>query len=70
MRRLNRSSLIITGIEAHICVAQTALHAISDHTVHVTEVPRRIPLKKLKKCYYRNRLYVLQSIFGCNFVVM
>jgi nicotinamidase-related amidase len=35
IRQLNRSTLIITGIEAHICVAQTALHAISDYTVHV-----------------------------------
>ena len=35
IRRLNRNTLIITGLEAHICVAQTALHAISDYTVHV-----------------------------------
>ena len=35
IRQLNRNTLIITGLEAHICVAQTALHAISDHTVHV-----------------------------------
>jgi len=27
--------LIIAGIEAHICVAQTALHALSRYTVHV-----------------------------------
>jgi isochorismate hydrolase len=33
--RLNKSTLIIAGIEAHICVAQTALHALSDHAVHV-----------------------------------
>jgi len=32
---LNRHTLIIAGIEAHICVAQTALHALSDHAVHV-----------------------------------
>lgn len=35
IRQLNRSTLIIAGIEAHICVAQTALHALSDYTVHV-----------------------------------
>ena len=35
LRRMNRNSLIIAGIEAHICVAQTALHALSDYTVHV-----------------------------------
>lgn len=35
IRRLNRNTLIIAGIEAHICVAQTALHALVNHTVHV-----------------------------------
>ena len=35
IRQLNRNTLIITGLEAHICVAQTALHAMSDYTVHV-----------------------------------
>lgn len=35
IRRLNRSTLIIAGIEAHICVTQTALHALAEHTVHV-----------------------------------
>jgi isochorismate hydrolase len=33
--RLKRYSLIITGLEAHICVAQTALYALSDYAVHV-----------------------------------
>lgn len=31
----NRNTLILAGIEAHICVAQTALHAVSDYAVHV-----------------------------------
>jgi nicotinamidase-related amidase len=35
IRRLNRNNLIIAGIEAHICVAQTALHARDHYTVHV-----------------------------------
>ena len=35
IRRLNRNTLIIAGIEAHICVAQTALHALARYTVHV-----------------------------------
>jgi len=35
IRRLGRNALIIAGIEAHICVAQTALHALSNFTVHV-----------------------------------
>ncbi|MBM3498068.1 MAG: hydrolase [Armatimonadetes bacterium] len=32
---LGRSALILAGIEAHICVAQTALQALEQHTVHV-----------------------------------
>ena len=35
LSQLNRNTLIITGIEAHICVSQTALHALSRHSVHV-----------------------------------
>jgi nicotinamidase-related amidase len=35
IRCLNKQSLIIAGIEAHICVAQTALHALAEHTVQV-----------------------------------
>ena len=35
LAQLNRKSLIIAGIEAHICVTQTALHAFSDYGVHV-----------------------------------
>jgi nicotinamidase-related amidase len=32
---LGRSTLVLAGIEAHICVAQTALQALGQHTVHV-----------------------------------
>ena len=35
IRRLNRNTLIIAGIEAHICVAQTALHALVSYRVQV-----------------------------------
>ena len=35
IQELNRKTLILCGIEAHICVAQTALHAASDCEVHV-----------------------------------
>ena len=35
LAQLNRKSLIITGVEAHICVTQTALHALSEYRVHV-----------------------------------
>lgn len=32
---LNRKSLVVVGIEAHICVAQTVLHALLHYKVHV-----------------------------------
>ena len=35
IRRQSRHTLILAGIEAHICVAQTALYALTIHTVHV-----------------------------------
>lgn len=33
--RLHRKTLILAGIEAHICVAQTALHGVRGFRVHV-----------------------------------
>ncbi len=35
LEQLKRNTLIIIGIEAHICVAQTALHALSHYKVQV-----------------------------------
>jgi len=35
IRELGREVLILAGIEAHICVAQTALHAVLSYRVHV-----------------------------------
>jgi isochorismate hydrolase len=35
LESFRRKTLILTGIEAHICVAQTALHALSEYAVHV-----------------------------------
>jgi len=35
LANLGRKTLILCGVETHICVAQTALHALSDYTVHV-----------------------------------
>jgi isochorismate hydrolase len=35
VRKTKRNTLILTGVEAHICVAQTALHALPDFRVHV-----------------------------------
>ena len=32
---LGRRTLVLTGIEAHICVCQTALHALAKFSVHV-----------------------------------
>ena len=35
VRELKKGVLILAGIEAHICVAQTALHAVGSYRVHV-----------------------------------
>lgn len=35
LQALNKKALIVVGIETHICVAQTVLHALPKHTVHV-----------------------------------
>jgi nicotinamidase-related amidase len=35
LTKLGRNTLILCGVETHICVAQTALHAAPDYTVHV-----------------------------------
>jgi isochorismate hydrolase len=54
---LNRRTLILCGIEAHICVAQTALYAASDYEVHVvadavasrSPENRRIALERMSR---------------------
>lgn len=35
VKETGRNTLIVTGVEAHICVAQTALYALPDFNVHV-----------------------------------
>lgn len=35
IKELERGVLILAGIEAHICIAQTALHAAPEYRVHV-----------------------------------
>ena len=35
VHRLRRNTLILTGVETHVCVAQTAVHALAQFTVHV-----------------------------------
>jgi isochorismate hydrolase len=50
--------LILTGVETHICVAQTALHALPDFTVHVvsdavssrTSANWTVGLERTKQC--------------------
>jgi len=35
LNQLGKNSLLICGVETHICIAQTALHALPAYTVHV-----------------------------------
>ncbi|WP_455393207.1 isochorismatase family protein [[Eubacterium] cellulosolvens] len=35
LEKLNKKILIITGMETHICVSQTAFHAMPDFMVHI-----------------------------------
>ncbi len=35
VEKAGRATLILTGVESHVCVAQTALHAIPRYSVHV-----------------------------------
>jgi nicotinamidase-related amidase len=35
LHKLNRKAIILTGVETHVCVTQTALHALPDYSVHV-----------------------------------
>ena len=35
VHKTKRNTLILTGVETHICVAQTALHSLPDFKVHV-----------------------------------
>ncbi len=37
VRSFNKKTIILTGVEAHICVAQTALAGIQDYNIHVIE---------------------------------
>ena len=37
LHKSKRKSLIVIGIETHICVLQTVLHAMPDYTVHVVK---------------------------------
>ncbi len=57
IRGLSRKTLIVAGVEAHICVAQTALHGVADFTVHVvsdatssrTEENWRVALERMRQ---------------------
>ena len=35
IRQIGKNKLILTGVETHICIAQTALHALPHFVVHV-----------------------------------
>jgi nicotinamidase-related amidase len=35
VKKIGKKILVLTGVEAHICVAQTALHALSSYDVQV-----------------------------------
>jgi isochorismate hydrolase len=35
LRKLGKRTLLVTGMETHICVMQTALHALPDFNVHI-----------------------------------
>ena len=58
LQQLKRKTLILTGVETHICVAQTALHALPDFTVHVvsdavssrTSANWTVGLERTKQC--------------------
>jgi len=45
---LGRNTLVVCGIEAHICVAQTALQALTEYRVHVVAdaVGSRVPVNR------------------------
>lgn len=57
IRSLNRTTLVLTGIEAHICVSQTALSALSHYKVQVvsdavssrTERNREVALRRVER---------------------
>ena len=57
VRRIGHNTLILTGVETHICVAQTALHAAPAHTLHVvsdatssrTEENWRVALDRMRQ---------------------
>ena len=48
LRSLGRSTLVVTGIEAHICVMQTVLHGLGQYNIHVVldAVDSRFPFNK------------------------
>ena len=56
--RIGRRTLILTGVEAHICVLQTALHGLGKYEVHVvgdavssrTPDNRKTALERMQRC--------------------
>jgi isochorismate hydrolase len=62
LKSMNRKTLILSGIEAHICVAQTAISALSEYAVHV--VADAISSRSL-----RNREVALQRMMQAGVTV-
>jgi isochorismate hydrolase len=48
LKAFNRKTLVLSGIEAHVCVAQTAISALSEYSVHVVTdaVSSRSPVNR------------------------
>ncbi|HOS60673.1 MAG TPA: isochorismatase family protein [Syntrophorhabdaceae bacterium] len=57
IRQIDRKTLVIAGVESHICVAQTAIYALPDFNVHIisdavssrTSKNRHIALERMKQ---------------------
>lgn len=57
IKGLGKKSIVLAGVEAHICVAQTALHGLREHAIHVVadaigsrkEENRAVALERMKQ---------------------
>lgn len=57
LERINRNTVIITGIESHVCITQTVLHLLPESTVHVvsdavssrTQKNREVAIERMRR---------------------
>ncbi len=73
IRHTERKTIIITGVESHICVAQTALAACSDWRVHVIAdaVSSRFPANKaISLARMRDAGVVISSTEMCIYEIL